>query len=308
MNVLHDHNQRPTIPDFMIVGAAKSGTTSLYQNLNSHPDVLMATPKEPLFFEDEYERGINYYRSRYFREYSGQSRVGEARVANLFLPFVPARIKQQLPDVKLIAILRNPVDRAYSHWWMKVCAGLERLSFDQAIDDNLQRIESGIDFSGESGEMLWRTRIARNASARVDWRVYVDAGYYARQLKRFFLLFPMDQIKILYFDDLVRYPKQVFAEIAAFLDLDPRGLPTQFTRENAAFSPVSLPLLKLDRTLRLSKWIPKEISGFIKEALIRYKSVPKMNQNSRDRLVEHFHPENEALEKLLGRSFSSWNG
>src|SRR5687768_11767835 len=91
-------------PNFLILGAARSGTTTLHEYLPLHPDVYMSMPKEPLFFEAEYRRGLDYYWRTYFRGWRGQQLVGEARVANLLLPFVVDRIAESVPDAKLIVI------------------------------------------------------------------------------------------------------------------------------------------------------------------------------------------------------------
>jgi hypothetical protein len=128
-------------PNFLILGAARCGTNTIYHFLSRHPDVLMSTPKEPFFFEAEYERGLEYYWKTYL-DWRGQRAVGEARPANLFLPYVPLRVRDSIPEARLVAILRNPAQRAFSHWWMKRSRGLEDLSFEAAIDDNLARLES----------------------------------------------------------------------------------------------------------------------------------------------------------------------
>ena len=100
-------------PNFLILGAGKSGTNSLYHYLGQHPDVFLSTPKEPFYFEAEYEKGLKFYWDTYFNGWNGQRAVGEARVANLFLPYIPQRIKESLPQSKLIVTLRNPTHRAH---------------------------------------------------------------------------------------------------------------------------------------------------------------------------------------------------
>jgi hypothetical protein len=114
------------LPDFIIIGAMKSGTTSLYNYLVQHPNVLKGAKKEIHFFDWQYEKGLPYYRSQFptqpykifmrsFRKY--EFICGEASPYYFFHPHVARRVAQDLPHVKLIAILRNPVDRAYSHYW-----------------------------------------------------------------------------------------------------------------------------------------------------------------------------------------------
>jgi hypothetical protein len=104
----------PRRPNFFILGSAKCGSTTLYEHLGQHPDVFFSTPKEPIFFEAEYEKGFDYYWDTYFAAWDGQAAIGEARHRNLFLPYVAPRVHAACPDARLIVIVRNPVDRAYS--------------------------------------------------------------------------------------------------------------------------------------------------------------------------------------------------
>src|SRR3972149_6925354 len=143
-------------PNFLVLGAAKAGTTSLCHYLAQHPDVFIPEVKEPIFFDAEYERGLDYYWKKYFSRWSGQPAVGEGRVFNLYLPFVPPRIRESIPGAKLIAVLRNPVERAYSHWWHRFSYRDEILPFHEAIRENLSRIARGILFEGGNGARLWR--------------------------------------------------------------------------------------------------------------------------------------------------------
>ncbi len=295
------------IPDFLILGAAKCGTTTLYNDLARHPDIFMSEPKEPFFFENEYEMGLAYYRDTYFSGYGGQAVAGEARVANLFLPFVPERIKTSLPHAKLIAILRNPVDRAFSHWWMKYCGGHERASFDQAIRSNLERLERGENLEGEAGERLWRSRVRAGNPAHVDLPVYVDAGYYALQLKRYFRLFPEGQIKLLYFEQLRTEPLGMYGELCSFLGVDEAESPRRLSHERASLSSASIPFLKLDRILNISPRLPPALRSNIRAVLNRFGNRPAMSAATREMLIEHYYPHNRDLERLMGRSFSGWN-
>src|SRR5204862_1223537 len=111
------NGSRMALPSFFVVGAAKSGTTSLHVYLDQHPDIFMSKPKEPFFFEAEYDRGPEYYYRRYFGGWNGQREVGESRHRNLYFPYIPARIHSYNPNARIIAVLRNPAERAISHWW-----------------------------------------------------------------------------------------------------------------------------------------------------------------------------------------------
>jgi len=196
-------------PNFLVLGAAKAGTTSLCHYLAQHPDVFIPEVKEPIFFDAEYERGLDYYWKKYFSRWSGQPAVGEGRVFNLYLPFVPPRIRESIPDAKLIAVLRNPVERAYSHWWHRFSYRDEILPFHEAIRENLSRIARGILFEGGNGARLWRDGLVHPHAMATTHRVYLDAGLYARQIRRYLDLFPASQLKVMFYEDLVSDPRSL---------------------------------------------------------------------------------------------------
>ena len=208
-------------PNFFILGAAKCGTTSLYHYLLSHPDVCLSRPKEPFFFEAEYDQGMDYYASKYFGDWSGQKAVGDASPRNLFLPFVPERIQNSCPQAKFIISLRNPVDRAYSDWWMNVGFGIEHLSFEDAMQDNLRRLVDGTDLAGADGPLIWKDFLqAYFSGPTLKFRTYLDMGYYEAQIRRYYDRFSTEQIKIVYYTDLKNEPKQVVNELFDFLGVD----------------------------------------------------------------------------------------
>ena len=120
------------LPTFIIPGAAKSGSTSLYHNLCQHPDILMSSNKEPNFFLLHWGKDITFYQ-QFFSHYSGEKAIGEATVGYMPDTRVPARIYSVLPNVKLIFTLRNPVSRAVSHYVWRVNKGQEHRSFDEVL-------------------------------------------------------------------------------------------------------------------------------------------------------------------------------
>jgi len=292
-------------PNFFILGAVRSGTTSLYRYVAQHPDVFMSEPKEPIYFEVEYEKGLDYYWERYFKGWQGQRIVGEARPANLFLPYVPPRIRECVPDAKLVAILRNPVDRAYSHWWLKYSDGNEKRTFETALRENLERIEAGCRFEGEDGAKLWRDNL-NPARGGTRFTVYVDMGYYAEQLARYVELFPGRQIKILLFEDLCQDSLKVTRELWQFLGLDPQqGYPDDNTY-SVSLSPSLKSLVWFSRASGLRKILPIRARARIRAAAARWVTVPPMDPETRTWLREHYEPHNHALETLLDRDLSHW--
>ena len=220
-------------PNFLVLGAAKSGTTSLYSYLDEHPDVFFSTPKEPVFFEAEYERGLDYYWQHYFEGWSGQRAIGDARSYNLYLPYVPRRIAEALEEPRLIAVVREPGARAYSHWWHRYTRRIEKLSFEAALEANQQALETGPRFEGEEGARAWRKGLTRSATI-ASHATYLDMGFYAEQLQRYLDLFPAASIEVVLFEDLAEDPAAVTRALWEFLNVDPEVVLADTDAKNAA--------------------------------------------------------------------------
>jgi len=196
------------LPNLIIAGAARSGTTYVYDLMDGHPDVFMARPKapEPKFFrvDEEYEKGLTYYSDRYFSSAAGFSVVGEKSTSYIESPVAAERIRRCLPGVKLIFLLRNPVERAFSNYLWSRTNGWETLSFDEAIEREPER---EADYPPE-------LRYTRPFS-------YISRGYYADQLKAYMGLFPAEQIKVAIFEDLVSEPRETSRSLFAFTGVAP---------------------------------------------------------------------------------------
>jgi hypothetical protein len=190
-------------PNFIIIGAQKGGTTSLHRYLTQHPDVSGGLRKEVHFFSWTYEQGLDWYLAHFPPR--GEARVvGEASTSYLCHPKVPARIRRDVPNAKLIALLRNPVDRAYSQYQMNVRKGFEALSFEDALEAEPQRLR-------EAGD--WATTQWRYSS-------YATRGLYAEQLAWWFAAFPREQLLVLKSEAFFAEPAAGIAQTLAFLGLD----------------------------------------------------------------------------------------
>ena len=172
-----------TLPDFLIIGAQKGGTTSLYLYLNEHPNIGGAVIKEVSFFDKNYHQGLAWYRAQfptplrklYTRDVRKQNYiVGEASPGYLIYPHAPERIAKILPRVKLIALLRNPVERAYSQYRHNVERGYEQLSFADAIEAEEERTRA------EKEKVLNDAQYNSTAFFRYS---YLARGVYVDQLK-----------------------------------------------------------------------------------------------------------------------------
>lgn len=308
------------LPNLFILGAAKCGTTTLHAYLDRMPDVCMSDPKEPFFFEAEFDRGLDFYRQKYFSHWQGEPVIGEARHRNLILPYVPPRIHQVNPNAKLIVLVRNPIDRAFSHWYHNYARDSEPLQFRAAIQEDLRRIEKGLrcDTAEEIREHI--RRLPREAPGKVLglglYRTYLDSGYYYEQIERYLGLFPRKNLKVIVFEDMVTQPKQIIEELIEFLGLDPAA--NRFTHpiwENRA---IPLPLEKTPlayklfhflrqvyRFSRVNLLIPYRVRNFAKRNLTPER-VPQMDGETRAWLRDHYYEHNKRLSEFLGRDLSSW--
>lgn len=206
------------LPDFVIIGCQKCATTSLYDYLVQHPNIAAATQKEIHYFDSNYNIGINWYKSFFPTVFSKNSMkcakqkfvTGEASPMYIFNPIVPKRMSKILPNVKLIAILRNPIDRAYSHYSMQVKNGYEKLSFEEAINSEEKRI---------SGEREKEEKDENYVSINLRDYSYLSRGLYADQLKIWMNYFPKNQFLVLRTEDLENNPKHTMNQIFEFLEV-----------------------------------------------------------------------------------------
>lgn len=202
-------SKRP-LPACIIAGAQKAGTTSLFDYLGGHPQCAPSFTKEVHYFDDAFNRGESWYRM-HFPPAGSERLCFESSPYYMFDPRVPSRVRELLPDVKLIFLLRNPVSRAYSHFQHSVRRGHEPLSFDEALAAEPRRL------AGEH-ERLLAEPDARSNPHR--WYSYATRGHYADQLARWLALFPRKQVLLLQAERLFKRPAEAFAEVLAFLELD----------------------------------------------------------------------------------------
>lgn len=202
-----------SMPDFLIIGTQKGGTTSLYHYLTRHPQILPAAQKEVHFFDFNFERGLDWYESQFPPEAKEKNLLtGEASPYYLFHPLVPKRVKLLFPDVKLIVMLRNPVTRAWSHYNHEVRWGFENLSFEEAIAHESERL------AGEVQKMFFdETYYSYNH----QHYTYLSRGIYADQLRTWLELFPKEQFLILQSEAFYANPADTLTQTLAFLELPP---------------------------------------------------------------------------------------
>jgi hypothetical protein len=206
-----------TLPGALIIGAQRSGTTSLFNYLVRHPDVLAPLGKEIHYFDIHYSRGPGWYRGRFPLAY--RSRAGsltlEASPYYLVHPLAPRRAARLLPRARLIALLRNPVDRALSHYQHAVAEGREALSFAEAISREPERL------AGEEQRLRDEPGYCSHNHRHFS---YLERGRYIEQLRRWAEQFPRSQLLVLQSELLFREPAAVMDTVHAFLGLRPHRL------------------------------------------------------------------------------------
>jgi len=224
------------MPDFIIIGGQRCGTTSLYSYLIEHPLIAPAAEKELHFFDLNFDKGVEWYESQFTPASQPQVLTGEASPYYIFHPLVPQRLHQLYPQVKPIALLRDPVDRAISHYYHEVRLGFESLTLEEAIASEAARLE------GEAAKIIadpnYHSFNHRHYS-------YLSRGIYIQQLRHWMQYFPREQFLILKSEDFYANPAAIVSQVFQFLNL-PIYQQGQYSKYNRGDYPVS----SLDKHLR----------------------------------------------------------
>jgi hypothetical protein len=269
------------LPTFIVVGVQKGGTSSLAQTLGTHPDVFVPLGEGHFFDrEDRFREGMDGY-AKFFAGYGGQAAVGEKTPEYSCLPEVPARIAGSLPEVRLIWLFRNPVDRAYSHYWLAVRKGNEREPFSG-------RVEAAL--SGSGGPQ------------------YVARGRYVERVERYLELFEPSRMLYLLTEEFRAHPDGVLRKACQFL-----GVRTTFEFPRTY---VGLNATETPRSVRVQTWggrlfwrnglIPSMPLWRAVSRLNLRSGYPPMDPHVRARLEAYYRPFNEQLAALTGLDLSSW--
>jgi hypothetical protein len=216
----HATSRARPLPDFLVIGAQKAGTTALYAYLRWHPAIFGPSWKEVSFFDRHWARGVGWYRGQFpSRARVGRrpgARVGEASPSYLFHPLAPERVRATIPAARLIAILRDPVDRAFSHYQHEVALGREPLSFEEALEREEERTRGETErLAADPAYFGW---------AWWNW-TYRARGLYAEQLERWWAAFPREQLLVLTNEELAGDPASTYARVLDFVGAPPFELP-----------------------------------------------------------------------------------
>ncbi|HXO24787.1 MAG TPA: sulfotransferase [Streptosporangiaceae bacterium] len=298
------------MPDFLVIGAPKAGTTALHAALSEHPALYMSAIKEPKFFLTDgppptkggpgdaltYREHV-WRRADYealFAQAPAGTLRGESTPLYLYDPAAMRRIRDTLPDARLIVIVRDPVERAHSNWTHLWSAGLEPVAdFVRACDEEERRIAAG-----------WAS----------FWH-YTRLGRYGEQLQYLFTLFPREQVLVLRYRRLVDEPAQTLDQICAFLGV-PTGVLTHMPRHNVTSHPE---LTLAHRTVSLAQRAGSAVGSRVPGLTAATLTGPLerfLQRHSRERqplgweqrreLLPRFEPDIALLERVLGEDFGDW--
>ena len=294
------------IPNFLIIGAGKSGTSSLYYYLKQHPQIYMSSLKEPKFFAFEGDEldfkgpatesvkrfsvtTLEEYR-KLFEDVTNELAVGEASPIYMYSPKAALKIKQYIPKVKIIAILRQPAERAFSAFSHLVREGYETLSFEEALQQEQKRIDN-----------KWNPLF-----------YYQDSGFYYSQLKMYFELFEREQIKVYLYEDLRTDTSALLQNIFDFLNVE-RNFQPDLTKKNVSGIPKSrfvYDLFTKDNIVKtafkplFSNRVRRTIYDTITTKTLNPK--PEMLLDTKLDLTRIYKQDILQLQELIDRDLSNW--
>ena len=296
------------LPNFLIVGAAKSGTTALYHYLNQHPEVFLSPIKETNFFAQKGKK-VNFngpkdnlvthrrtiteivdYNNQ-FINVTNEKAIGEICPSYLYFEDAPKNIKEHIPEVKIIAILREPVSRAFSAWVHLTRDGREYMSFSDALDDEPRRIKDN--WAG-----IWH---------------YKEAGKYYGQLKKYYDSFPKENIKIIIYEDFKRNPLTVYKEICKFIAVKSSFVPNMNKKHNTG----SLSNNRFLTILFMKKNVFKILFNIIFPSFLKIKvkqllfrstliSTPNISKENKKQFKLLFSEDIRKLEELINIQLNDW--
>jgi hypothetical protein len=293
-------NTRERLPDFLIIGAAKCGTSTLFHYLRRHPGVFGSEPKEPCFFDPEvnWHRGFDWYRGL-FADARDDQLCGEASTNYTRFPQVrgvPERIREAIPEVKLIYVVRHPVERAFSHYVHRYTKELHR---------------------GEPIRVRFEDFVTRDPMC-------LDGSDYALQIERYLRCFPREQLLVLRMDELRGSPRTLLSRTQRFLGLPERDLvgPREHAQNETKAELHLHARRRLTSTLKRLPGLPslaRTLDPAAREKAVallfrtpwgahveRSFEPPPMRQATRARLLERFAPSIRRLERLMDEDLAEF--
>ena len=283
--------------DFFIIGAPKAGTTSLYYYLSEHPQIQMSSQKETDYFSSQniQNQGMYYRRNRvstlekYKSLFTQKEGViyGEASVSYMYYDTVANDIKKYNPNAKIIVILRNPIDRAFSHYLMDYRLGLVSDSFEKIIN-----------------------RQSKHQYASLFYQQYVLVSKYYEQLKRYFDVFDREQILVLDYQDFKTETSKTLESVYKFLDIDIDYLANTATRHNTFSMPKNAIIRFFYSIVGFRKlfniFFSEKMKEVVRVKLFRAGEKPKISLETKQQLKQLFRDDIYRVSKLIDKDLIEW--
>ena len=283
--------------DFFIVGAPKAGTTSLYYYLNEHPEIEMSTQKETDFFSDSaiQKQGLYYGKNRIdtLEKYHNlfpttqEKKYGEASVSYLFYEDVPEKIKAYNSKGKIIIMLRNLVDRAFSHYLMDYRLGLISSTLEEVIESR-----------------------SYNKKSKLFYQQYIELGLYFKQVKRYLEIFGSENVHIILYQDFKNDIEVVMKKVYHFLEVDSKFKPKVEKKHNTFSIPKNNFIRIVYSFVGLRKFlkffIPENLVKRMKNTFFKKEKKPELSLKLRKKMNELFLHDINLLEDLLSKDLSIW--
>lgn len=270
------------LPDFVIAGAPRSGTTSLARYLDAHPSLYIAPGKELRFFDDNYDRGLSWY-SSCFEDTPDNALAGEASPMYMFRDLAVQRMAAVIPDARVLVLLREPRSRLWSHYWMRRERGLETETFETVIDAEIKEYETNGPGSADS--------------------FYLRTSLYAPRLRKLLETYDMETVKIVVFERMAADPTNVVGDIYSFLGVDPTIIPENLGERVNSYTQF--------RSLKVREITQRSNSPGLTRLLGRLNTrrgtgYPEMPDAYRRRLDTIFEPERGKVEVIMGGDIPEW--
>ena len=286
------------LPNFLIIGTPKAGTTAIYHYLNQHPEIYFSPKKEPHFFsfigEQKPHWGVKTLAEyeKLFEGVTTEKAIGEASTWYLYSQSAAEQIKKYIPDVKLIIILRNPIERAYSSWVFRCEQGWEHIKdFHRAIAIETERI---------------------NNKEQWDYH-YLNAGFYYQQIKRYLEFFEEKQLEVYLYEDFQQEPANILKKIFYFLQVNDTFEANLSQYYNVTSSVKNLRLQSLIKNNQLFKnigkrYIPKYLVKNLKNMALNLNTTDKVeiSLESKRELISIYQEDINKLQSLINRDLSIW--
>jgi len=283
--------------DFFIVGAPKAGTTSLYHYLNEHPQVEMSSQKEPDYFSDKaiHKQGMYYGKNRvntldkYESLFVQKESVvyGEGSVSYLFYDNVAEDIKKYNPNAKIIIMLRNPIERAFSHYLMDYRLGLISDSFENIL-----------------------AKKSKHKNAHLFYQQYIEVSKYAKQIQRYLDFFEKDNILVIDYEDFKKNVSKTVDQVYSFLNISAEFAADINTKHNTFTMPKNKVIRFIYSFVFLRKILtflfPIYLVKNIRVLLFKADKKPELLKETRSQLRIIFNDDIKKLEEVLGKNYSKW--